>query len=92
MQQFDSLMTVLKGLKMHLRNPHDKDPIRVKEITIKMPMTIARGPKGKAVTKITTQLEAIKVRLEGEMIETKSNAITTRMGCICHTSALVPKM
>ena len=76
---------------MHQRNPHIRDPIRVREMTIKMPMTMARGPKGKTVTKIM-QPETIKIRLEGEMIETKSNAITPRVGGICDVNAPAPEM
>ena len=59
--------------------------------TIKMLVTVARGPKGKLVTKIMMQPEAIKVR-PGGMIKTKSNAITARVGGICDMSAPVPEM
>ena len=75
---------------MHHRNPHNKGQIRVREITVKMPITMARDLEGKTITKIRMQPGAIKIRLEGEMIETKSNAITARVGSICNTNAPAP--
>ena len=39
---------------MHQSKHNDRDPIGVREITIKMPVAMAQGPKGKVVTKITT--------------------------------------
>ena len=49
-----------------------------------------RGPKGKVVTKITTQPKAIKIKLGLEMIEAESNAITIRAGGAFDISAPVP--
>ena len=73
-QQFDSLIAAVKGAQIHHRIPHDRDQIRFREITIKTPITMPRGPKGKTVAKITHP-ETIKIRpwQEGEMIEKKSN-------------------
>ena len=62
---------------MHQRKPNNRDHTGVREITIKMPVAMAKDPKGKAVTKITMQLEIIKIRPGGGMIENKSNALTS---------------
>ena len=85
-------MAAVKGAQnATTETPTDRDPISVREITIKMPITMARSPEGKMVTEIM-QAETIKIRLEGEMIKTKSNAITARFGGICNTSAPVPEI
>ena len=90
-QQFDSLMATVKGAQNALQKPHDRDPIRVRVMTIKTPVTMTRDPKGKMVTEIM-QPETIKIRQEGEMIKTKFNAITARVGGIYDMSVLVPQM
>ena len=90
-QKFDSLMATVKGAQNTLQKPHDRDQIRVRGITIKTPITMARGSNGKIVTEIM-QPEIIKIRTEGEMIKTKSNTINVRVGGICNTSAPAPGM
>ena len=49
------------------------------------------SPKGKVVIEIMMQPETTKIRL-GEVIITKSNAITARVGGTCDKSALAPEM
>ena len=51
MQQ--QLMVVVKGVQDALKNPQDKDPTRVREATIKVPLTMAQGLKGQVVTRLT---------------------------------------
>ena len=53
---------------------------------------MANSPIGKAVTELDIQLEVIKSRLEEELIKTKSNAITARVGGTCDASVPAPEM
>ena len=91
-QQFDSLMAAVKGAQKEQEKPPDRDLTRDWEIATKAPITMTRGPTGKMVAKLAIQPEAIKIRLEGEMIKAKFNAITARDGGTCIMSAAVPKM
>ena len=73
------------------RKPNNRDPTRVREITINMPAAMVEGPKGNVVMAIMIQLEAIKIR-PGGMIETRSNTITAWVEDICDMSARAPGM
>ena len=77
---------------MHKKTPNSTDPTGVREITTKMPVIWAQGPKSIAVTKIMMQPEGIKIRPGGGMIKTRSNGITARVGGTCSTSGPAAKM
>ena len=76
---------------MHQRKPNDRELTRVRDKPITMPVAMAQHPKGKAVTEIMMQLK-VTIRPGGGQIKTKSNALTTRDGGICDTTAPVLEM
>ena len=48
---------------MYQRKPNDRDPTGVREIAIEMPLAMAQGPEGQAVTKVMMQPVLYKVLL-----------------------------
>ena len=68
-----------------------KNPIAGTQLGPKKQQSKCWGPKGKAVTEIIMQLEAIKIKLGG-VIETGSNALTARVQGICDMSTPVARM
>ena len=64
-QQFNSLMVAVKGAQNAPQKPHNRDLIRFREITIKIPNNNSQRPQRQMLTKIT-QVETMKIRLVGK--------------------------
>ena len=56
---------LLKELKAHWRKPHDRDPIRGREGTVRVPVPTARDPNGKVTAKTILWPKIIKLRPNG---------------------------
>ena len=76
MQQ--QLIAGVKGTQS-TQPPHIRDPIRVREGTVKVPVPAARDPNDNVIAKTAMQPEIIKLR-PGGMTKTRSNTIIAKDG------------
>ena len=74
---------LLRGLRMHWRNPHNKGSIRVREGTVRALVPAARDLNSKVTAKTVVQPKTIKL-WPGGVILTRSNAIIARAGGMRH--------
>ena len=84
-------MVAVKGAQSALQKPHDEDPIKVREWTVKVPVLAIRDPNGKVAAGTHDTAWNNQTQARGGMTEIRSNAIIAKIWGICDVSALVPK-